>query len=100
MVNTGATSLLGAVFWVLAARLFPPGIVGSSSAVISLMLLAANVAELNLTSAVCRFLPTSPRPASVILRCYATAGALGCVAGLIALVLNPHLALLRDLRGV
>ncbi|MCS6881274.1 MAG: hypothetical protein RMK84_02795 [Oscillochloridaceae bacterium] len=52
-----AMSGLGFVFWVLAARLYPPAAVGASSALVSLLMFLAGIAQLNLRGALIRFLP-------------------------------------------
>jgi O-antigen/teichoic acid export membrane protein len=101
LINTAGTSLLGMAFWVVAARRYSPEIVGASSAVISVMLLLATLAELNLTSAVVRFLPTAgPRRQSFIIRSYATVACLGALIGASALPLLRHLTVIRRLLAL
>lgn len=48
LANALGTSLLGFLYWVLAARFYSPGLVGASSALIAALLLASTVAQLNL----------------------------------------------------
>lgn len=101
LVNTAGTSVLGMAFWVLAARRYSPGIVGASSAVISVMLLLANLAELNLTSAMVRFLPTAgPRRKAFIVRSYTLVACLGVLCGAGALPLLRHLTVVRRLLAL
>ncbi|HLH29198.1 MAG TPA: hypothetical protein VKW77_09785 [Acidimicrobiales bacterium] len=92
LANTASTSVLGIAFWVLVARRYPPAIVGASSALLSAMLLMANVAELNLTSAMVRFLPTAgERDKAMILRCYLLVASVGAAVAVLALPLLRHL---------
>ena len=86
-------------FW--PPRGYSPGVVGASSAVISVMLLLANVAELNLTSAMVRFLPTAgDRSKAFILWSYATVACLGVLISAAALPLLRHLQVVRELLAL
>ena len=53
------TAAAGMAFWLFAARLYAPAVVGANSSVISAMMFLAGVAQLNLMSAVLRFVPTA-----------------------------------------
>lgn len=53
------TAVVGAGFWLLAARLYTPAVIGLNSASISAMMFLAGVAQLNLMSALLRFVPTA-----------------------------------------
>ncbi|MCL4313592.1 MAG: oligosaccharide flippase family protein [Actinobacteria bacterium] len=57
MLSTGGTSVLGILFWGLAAHIFTVSAVGRASAEISAMTLIASIAQLNLSTAFVRFLP-------------------------------------------
>ncbi len=57
MISAMAMSGLGFVFWVLAARMYAPAAVGASSALVSLLMFLAGIAQLNLRGALIRFLP-------------------------------------------
>jgi O-antigen/teichoic acid export membrane protein len=59
MLATVITSGVGILYWVAAARLYTTEEVGQAAAVIAAMLTLANVAQLNLTSGLVRFLPRS-----------------------------------------
>lgn len=54
-----ATSGLGILYWILAARHYSEEIVGLNSAAISTMMLLSGVSQLNLRSPLIRFLPRS-----------------------------------------
>lgn len=96
--NTGITSLLGFVYWVVAARRYSPSVVGDSSALLSALVILANVAELNLYNTLIRFLPTAgARSARYVLRAYITVAAMSVVVGLAALPLLRRLPLIDDL---
>lgn len=55
------SSVLGLVFWSLAARLYAVDVLGVSSAVISTMLFVSGVAQLNLRMALIRLVPEAGR---------------------------------------
>src|SRR5215467_12452820 len=58
VINVGATSVLGLLYWILAARLYPPGEVGVGNAAISLMQLLAGIGgQLTFAAALARFIP-------------------------------------------
>ncbi|MFY1633535.1 lipopolysaccharide biosynthesis protein [Solwaraspora sp. WMMB335] len=61
MTSTVASAALGFVFWVVAARWFPPEAVGRASAAVSAMTLLAGLAQLNLINLYARFLPGAGR---------------------------------------
>jgi len=79
MVSAVAMSGLGFVFWVLAARLYAPAVVGASSALVSLMMFLAGIAQFNLRGALIRFVPL------------AGAGARGLILGAYAASLGASL---------
>jgi O-antigen/teichoic acid export membrane protein len=80
------TSGLGVVYWAVAARLYPPAIVGINAALLSLVTLLASVAQLNLRSGFGRFAPLAgPRTWRLIAGGYAAALAIAVVAS-VALV--------------
>lgn len=77
MSSTVASAALGFVFWLVAARWFPPERVGWAAAAISSMALLAGLAQLNLTSLFARFLPTAgTRSRRLILAGYAASAAM------------------------
>lgn len=55
------TSGLGVAYWAVAARLYPPDVVGVNAALLSLVTLLANVSQLNLRSGFGRFVPIAGR---------------------------------------
>jgi O-antigen/teichoic acid export membrane protein len=57
MANVGITSILGYVFWLVAARLMPAGVVGLASSVISAAMLCGQFSLLGAGSAVVALLP-------------------------------------------
>jgi aminoglycoside phosphotransferase (APT) family kinase protein/O-antigen/teichoic acid export membrane protein len=58
-LNSGLTSLLGVVYWLVAVRYYTPHTLGLNSAAISAMMFLAGVSQLNLMSALMRFIPVS-----------------------------------------
>ncbi|MGH3305458.1 MAG: hypothetical protein ACRDOK_28105, partial [Streptosporangiaceae bacterium] len=59
IANSMLNAATGVAYWLLAARLNPPSVVGVNSAAISAMMLLAGLAQLNLTSTILRFAPTA-----------------------------------------
>lgn len=57
IVNTGLTAILGAAYWVVAARIYDTNDVGRASALISAMMLISTLTQLDLAVVVIRFLP-------------------------------------------
>jgi len=87
VLSSGLTSVIGLLYWVVAARLFPPAIVGVNNTLISTMTLIAVAAQLNLGNALLRFVPVAHRSARrLVFTCYAVgAGAAAMAGGIFAL---------------
>jgi len=60
-LSSSVTSLLGVLYWSLAAHLYSPQVIGLNSAAISALMFLAGVSELNLMSALIRFIPGAGR---------------------------------------
>lgn len=89
MANTAITSLLGVVFWIVAARLYPSTVVGRDSALISTMMGISVICQLNMNNAFARFLPvTRGSTARVVALTYVLTAAVSLAAavGFVALV--------------
>lgn len=81
VINTGATSGLGFLFWFAAARLYPEDLVGINSAAITTMILIASLAGLNMQSALTRFIPAmGARAGQLILIAYGVTATLAALA--------------------
>ena len=61
IIGSAATSGLGFVYWVLAARFYSAEMVGLSSAALSAMLLLSGISQLSLNSVLVRFVPLAGR---------------------------------------
>jgi O-antigen/teichoic acid export membrane protein len=86
--NYGVTSLAGFAFWIVAARVVPPSILGVDTAIFSILTAAAAVAATGSGNALLATLPMSGRLAgSVIGLAYRVVMSLGLVTGLIAGIL-------------
>ena len=57
VANTVGTSVIGAIYWAVAARLYGPEALGRAAALISALMLVATLSQLNLSSTLMRFLP-------------------------------------------
>jgi O-antigen/teichoic acid export membrane protein len=55
------SSAIGMVYWILVARIYPANLVGLNSALISAMMLLGGIAQLNLSNANIRFIPSAGR---------------------------------------
>ncbi|MDQ2651790.1 MAG: oligosaccharide flippase family protein [Chloroflexota bacterium] len=100
ILNTGATAVLGMVYWVLAARLYTASDVGLGAAAISAMTFLAGVAQLNLAAVMVRFLPSARRDAArLVASTYLViAGTALLVAGIFVASLTLWFSSLRFLR--
>ncbi|WP_142063652.1 lipopolysaccharide biosynthesis protein [Pseudonocardia kunmingensis] len=82
VLSSGLTSVIGLLYWVVAARLFAPEVVGVNNTLISTMTLLAVAAQLNLGNALLRFVAVAGASARrLVLSCYAVAGVAAAVAG-------------------
>lgn len=66
MANTVVVSILGFVFWTVAARYYSPQDIGLSSALISSTGLVMSISNLGLGAGLIRFLPSSSKPNNLI----------------------------------
>jgi O-antigen/teichoic acid export membrane protein len=57
VMSAGITSVLGLLFWIIAARLYPADQVGVGAAMLAALLTLGNIAQLNLDTVLNRFLP-------------------------------------------
>jgi O-antigen/teichoic acid export membrane protein len=70
--SSAISSAVGLLYWVIAARMFSPGVVGVNSTVVSTLTLLGIVAQFNLGSAMLRFVPVVGSGARVfVAACYA-----------------------------
>ncbi|HYH33223.1 MAG TPA: hypothetical protein VD903_22860 [Pseudonocardia sp.] len=82
VLSSGLTSVIGLLYWVVAARLFPPEIVGVNNTLISTMTLLGVAAQLNLGNALLRFVAVAGHSARrLVLTCYAVAGTAAAAVG-------------------
>jgi O-antigen/teichoic acid export membrane protein len=68
IASHGITSVLGLAYWIVAARLLPAEIVGANAAVLAAVLLLSELAQLNLTSVLPRYLPVAGRSGPRLVR--------------------------------
>jgi O-antigen/teichoic acid export membrane protein len=61
ILSSASTSVLGFLYWTLAARLYSPRDLGINAALISTMMFLSYVAQLGLAGALPRFIPTAGR---------------------------------------
>ena len=81
---TLVTSLLGVVFWIVAAHAYSTADVGTDAALISAMMFLSRVGQLNLASGFNRFVPTAgPGRRRLVLLGYAASIAVAVVAAAI-----------------
>ncbi len=82
VLSSAASSGIGMLFWVLAARLFDPTVVGLNSTAISAMTLLGSAAHLNLGNAILRFVPVTDRRGVIVAGCFAVGIGVAMVLGL------------------
>ena len=101
MINSAAGAALGAVFWVLAARLHDSEDVGLGSALVSAAGLLAFLAGLGLGTGLIRFLPgTGARRGELINSCFTISGVAAIALSLVFLAGLPLWSpALRFVRG-
>ncbi len=88
--TTAVTSLLGSLYWWLAARRFPPASVGIASASVSAMLLLGGLCVLGLGTLLITELPRQPEhAASLISTSLLIVGAVGGTVGLAFALIAP-----------
>jgi O-antigen/teichoic acid export membrane protein len=82
VLSSALSSGIGLLYWVVAARLFAPDVLGVNSTLVSTMTLLGSAAQLNLGSALLRFVPVAGRSArSLVLSCYAVGAGTACATG-------------------
>ncbi len=101
MASSAVTAVVGFLFWMLAARLYPAEDVGIASAVISAMMLIALLATLGLDYGIVRFLPGAGRDKNDTINTCLTLTGLAAIAISVVFVLgvgvwSPALSFLRD----
>jgi O-antigen/teichoic acid export membrane protein len=84
VLSSGLSSVIGGAYWLVAARLFSPEVVGLNSAGISAMLFIAGIAQLNLTNVLVRFVPVAGRASrKVVVVAYVATALLAAVCSLV-----------------
>jgi O-antigen/teichoic acid export membrane protein len=101
MIGGGVGSLLGFLFWTLAARRYAPHVVGVNSAALSAMMLVSGVCQLGLNAVLVRYVPVAgDRARALIMRSYAVTICLSLVFGALAALTSgtwsPSLRFLAD----
>ncbi|OLS96889.1 hypothetical protein BJF90_43215 [Pseudonocardia sp. CNS-004] len=82
VVSSGMTSAVGLLYWFLAARMFPPDVVGVNAVALSSLMLVGGVAHLNMSHALLRFVPVAGTAARrLVVLGYLVAVALSALAG-------------------
>jgi O-antigen/teichoic acid export membrane protein len=82
VLSSALSSGVGLLYWVVAARLFDPTTVGVNSTMISTLTLLGSAAQLNLGSALLRFVPVAGRSArSLVVICFAVGTVAAAVTG-------------------
>ena len=101
VLSSGATSVLGVVYWIVAARLYSEQAVGLSSATLAAMFFLANVSQFNLVDALNRFVPSAGRStARLVLTAYLVSIVMAVAASVIFLlgirIWTPSLSVLNS----
>jgi O-antigen/teichoic acid export membrane protein len=92
ILSSGIQAMLGFAFWVIAARLFSPADVGTSSSLISATAVLAFAALLGLNSTFVRFLPTASDRNALITAGLFLVSVCGAGMGLLYVFLTPVIA--------
>ena len=92
LANAAGTTVLGAVYWAVAAHLYSAQALGRSSALVAALILVSNLAQLNLHSALSRFLPRAGRSAfRLITYSYGVSSLAALAFGLAFVAILPRL---------
>jgi O-antigen/teichoic acid export membrane protein len=102
MLNTGATGLLGVVYWLLAARYYPAVDVGRATAAYSAMNFVSGLAAANILGAFTCFVPQSGhRTAAFVLRAYLLSSVASVLFAVLFMLTISHWgASYAELRGM
>lgn len=103
IINVGATSVLGLLYWILAARLYSPAEVGVGNAAISLMQLLAGIGgQLTFAAALARFIPRAGEQSRrLAFFSYLLAGTAGALVSLVYIALiHIHTAFFNRIPAV
>ncbi|MGE5223996.1 MAG: glycosyltransferase [Omnitrophica WOR_2 bacterium] len=82
-LSSAATSIIGLLYWLLAARYYPAEVVGRNSAAIATILFLSGLAGLNLDGTLIRFIPRAGRAAGRLV------GMVYAISILVALLVSP-----------
>ncbi|HLZ70246.1 MAG TPA: hypothetical protein VKV26_10110 [Dehalococcoidia bacterium] len=91
LVNAGVTSVLGLLYWALAARRYPADVVGANSAAIAAISLLAALSRFELNATLIRFVPRAGRHTARLV--------LGCYAAIVLLALGIGTLFIAGARG-
>ena len=93
ILSSLATSGIGFLFWILAARSYPVAVVGRDTAALSAMTFIGGVAQFNLTGALVRFIPVAgSKTRQFVLSTYAISVATAIPLALVFIALLSRLA--------
>ncbi len=92
LANTAGTTVVGFVYWAIAAHLYDRQALGRGSALVAALLLISNIAQLNLHNALPRFLPRAGRSACrFVTYSYGASSLVALVLGLSFVTILPRL---------
>lgn len=106
ILSSGASSALGVLYWIFAARYYSTEAVGLNSAAISAMIFLSGLAQLNLRTAMVRFIPQAgDATRRLVIRAYLANAILGAIVASIFIaglgIWAPSLEFLRtDTRSL
>lgn len=93
LANAAGTTLVGVVYWAVAAHLYNRQTLGRSSALIAALILASSLAQLNLHNSLPRFLPRAGRSAGRFITCsYGVSSLAALAVGLGFVTILPRLS--------
>jgi O-antigen/teichoic acid export membrane protein len=93
LANTAATTAVGVAYWAAAAHFYNQQVLGRSAALISALLLVSTFAQLNLTTALPRFIPKAGRSAGkFIAYSYGASAGTALIGGLAFVTILPRLS--------
>ncbi|GAA5110821.1 hypothetical protein GCM10023320_03020 [Pseudonocardia adelaidensis] len=92
-LSSGVTGLIGLLYWAVTARSYDPDSVGRNSAALSMMMLLAAIAQLDVSTAMVRFVPSAgAHTRRLVAVGYLTCGSLAVLVSLSFVALAPRVS--------
>ena len=93
VANTAGTTLVGVIYWAVAAHVYGREALGRSSALVAALILVSSFAQLNMTNTLPRFIPKAGRSAGrFIASSYGVSSVAALIGGLAFVTVLPRMS--------